>query len=172
MKFNNQQNGFTLIEALVYIALVSGILITATTFAWNIVNSRTIAFTAQEVEQNGRFIMQKISQTFKEANKINAPLIGNSDNTIIVELDDAGSEIVTITQSGNNIQYQYNSDPVVELNSDLVNITNLQFSNLSTTNGSSRNIVVSFSISHVNPNNRPEWSYTQDYQTSIELRDE
>jgi len=166
------KKGFTLIEALVYIALVSGILIAATSFAWNIVNSRTMAFTTQEVEQNGRFIMQKISQIFKEANQINNPAIGATTNSIEVEMDDSGTEVVTISQNGTDIEYQYNSDPAVELNSDLVEINNLQFTNLSTVSGSSRNIGVSFEISHINPSNRPEWVYTQNYEIAIELRDE
>ncbi|MDP2685392.1 MAG: type II secretion system protein [bacterium] len=171
MKIKKLQKGFTLIEALVYIALVSGILIAATSFAWNIVNSRTSAFTAQEVEQNGRFVMQKIGKIFKEANQINIPAIGLSGNIVEVELDDGGTEIVTISQNGTNIEYQYNSDPVVELNSNLVEISDLQFSNLSTVSGSTRNIGVSFTLSHINPANRQEWSYSENYSTTIELRD-
>jgi len=172
MKIKKQQSGFTLIEALVYIALVSGILIVATSFAWNIVNSRTVAFATQEVEQNGRFIMQKTSQIFKEANQINSPAIGASGNSVEIEMDDAGTEIITITQNGTNIEYQYNSDPVMELNSDLVEISDLQFTNLSSNSGSTRNIGISFTLNHINPSNRQEWSYTQNYSTTIELRDE
>ena len=37
---HKKTKGFTLIELLIYIALVSGILIAATSFAWNIINSR------------------------------------------------------------------------------------------------------------------------------------
>ncbi len=168
---NKLQKGFTLIEALVYIALVSGILLAATSFAWNIVNTRTSAFSAQEVEQNGRFIMLKISKIMKEANQINSPAIGLSADTVSVKMDDAGTEIIMISQNGNNIEYQYNSDPVVELNSDLVEISNLQFTNLSSPSGNTRNIGVSFTLSHVDPANRQEWSYVQDYSTTIELRD-
>lgn len=168
---NKLQNGFTLIEALVYIALVSGILLAATSFAWNIVNTRTSAFSAQEVEQNGRFIMQKISQVMREANQINSPAIGLSSNSVEVEMNDAGTETIILSQNDKNIEYQYNSDPAVELNSDLVEISNLEFTNLSSTSGSTRNIGISFTLSHINPANRQEWSYIQDYSTTIELRD-
>lgn len=167
-----QQKGITMIETIVYLTLVSGILLAATSFAWNIINNRTKAFTTQEVEQNGRFIMQKMSQLFKEANQINIPAIGVTGNIIELELDDGGTEVLTISQVGSNIVYQYNLDPSIELNSELVEINNLEFTNFSTISGSSRNIGVSFEISHINPLNRPEWSYTQNYTTTIELRDE
>lgn len=172
MKINKLQKGFTLIEALVYVALVSGILVAATSFAWNIVNNRTTVFTTQEVEQNGRFIMQKISRIFQEANQINAPSIGAFDSTVEVEMDNGGTEVITITQNGPKIEYQYNADPVVELNSDLVEVSNLKFTNFSSASGRTRNIGISFTLSHLNPAARREWSYSENFSTTIELRDQ
>lgn len=161
-----------MIEVLVYIALVAGVLLAATSFAWNIVNSRTIAFTTQEVEQNGRFILQKMSQIIREANQINSPAISVVDSSLEVETDELGAEVIYLDLSGTDVTYQYNTDPAIILNSDLVQISNLQFANLSTNSGSSRNIGISFDISHINPNNRPEWTYTKHFQTAIELRDQ
>lgn len=166
-----QQQGFTLIETLVYLALVSGILLVATSFAWNIINSRTKAFSVQEVEQNGRFITQKISGAIKDANSIVFPLTGNTANSLDLEMNDGGTETISIDLNGDNLEWQQDAGPIISLNSNQVKITNMEFVNLSTVNNRSRNIKLLMTIEHVNPANRTEWQYVEDFETTIELRD-
>ena len=166
-----QQQGVTLIETLVYLALVSGILLVATSFAWNIINSRTKAFTIQEVEQNGRFITQKIAGVIKEANLIVFPLTGDTANNLDLEMDDGGTETISINLNGNDLEWQEDGGPTILLNSNQVKITSMEFVNLSTANNRSRNVKLLMTIEHINPANRTEWQYVEDFETTIELRD-
>ncbi len=163
--------GFTLIEIMVYLALVSGILITATTFAWSVINSRTKAFTIQEVEQNGRYITQKIVGIIQEANSITLPTIGNTTGNLTLVMDDGGTENISINLNGEILEWQQDVGPTILLNSDQVRVTKMEFTNLSSVNDRSRNIKLVMTVEHINPNNRNEWKYIETFETTVELRD-
>lgn len=163
--------GFTLIELLVYLSLVTGILITATTFAWNIIGSRTKAFAVEEVEQNGRLIMERLTRDLHQAVKANEPQPGlGSDKLSLAMRDKAADPIVYYVKEGQLFISQADSQPQA-LSSKEVVISKLIFTNLSSANAKSRNIKISFVISHLNPSNRVEWSFTDTFTTAVELRD-
>ena len=163
--------GLTLIELLVYISLVVGILITATTFAWNIINSRTKAFAIQEVEQNGRFIMEKITQTTYSATDITSPTPGNSANQLELVLKDLTYDPTVFTVVNNTIQMSEGAGGFINLSSDRVRVTDLIFRNMSSANGKTKNVEVTFTLEHLNPDNRQEWQFSDNFKATIELRD-
>ncbi|XOU94295.1 MAG: PilW family protein [Candidatus Kerfeldbacteria bacterium] len=167
-----QQQGITMIETLVYLALVSGILLAATSFAWNIINNRTKAFSIQEVEQNGRFITQKIAGVIKEANAITFPLVGNTASNLDLEMNDGGTQTISINLNGDDLEWQEDAGPTVLLNSNQVRITSMDFVNMSSTNNRTQNIKLVMIIEHVNPAGRTEYEFTEDFETTIELRDQ
>jgi type II secretory pathway pseudopilin PulG len=164
--------GFTLIEVLIYITLVAGILITATSFAWNVINSRTKAFAVQEVEQNGRFIMEKIASMIREANVVSYPAAGGSDDNLQLEMDDSGTLVNTFRLDNEVIQLQEDVGSFIDLSSGNVLVTNLVFSNVSTPDNRTRNVKVNLTLEHINPENRQEWNYVDNFNTTIELRDQ
>ena len=171
--FSNYRSrtGFTLIELLIYIALVSGILIVATTFAWNVINSRTKAFAVQEVQQNGRFIMEKITRAAQGAIDINSPAIGESGNLLNLVMEDSQQDPVIFEVSGGRLRMSQAGGAFIEISSNRVMITNIEFKNLSTPDGRTRNIKVNLTLEHLNPDNRPEWQFSDIFSTAIELRD-
>ena len=164
--------GFTLIEILIYITLVAGILITATSFAWNVINSRTKAFAVQEVEQNGRFIMEKIIQSVNQANDITAPAIGLTDSQLELAMKDVLEDPTVFTLDGNTLKMSQAGGLQIELNSSNALVTRLDFTNFSTANNKTKNIKVELTIEHINPENRQEWNYVDSFNTTIELRDQ
>lgn len=57
---------FTLIELIVYIAIVAVILILASGFAWNIIHGDIKAMVYREVQQNARFAMEKMTRAIRD----------------------------------------------------------------------------------------------------------
>ena len=63
-KFGSDR-GFTLIELIIYIAIVSGVLTLASGFMWNIIEGNAKATSYKEIQQNLRFAMEKMTRSVR-----------------------------------------------------------------------------------------------------------
>ena len=163
--------GFTLIELLIYLSLVSGILIAATSFAWTIINSRTKAFAVQEVEQNGRFITERLTQAIRQAQDVTTPHTGEVSNSLSLIMRDSPLNPTEFTSQNNQVLFSQGGSPPVALNSSQVMVKNLDFYNLSTANGRSHHVRIVLELEHRNPDQRQEWQASDTFATTVELRD-
>jgi type II secretory pathway pseudopilin PulG len=169
----NKKNtaGFTLIELLIYLSLVSGILITASTFAWNIINSRTKAFAVQEVEQNGRFIMEQLTQTVRQAQKIAIPETNADTDRLSVGMRTAQDNPTDIyLEKSRLFMTRGNGAPMV-LHSDQVLVTVFKVSHLIMPGDKSHTVKITLELQHRNPGNRQEWQARETFTTSLTVRD-
>jgi len=155
--------GFTLIEFIIYIAIIGGMLTLITGFLWNIVfgNIKEAAF--QEVQQNARFALTKITQEIKKAKGINSPLHGESPtNSLSLIMADSNLDPTIFEVIDGKLRIRQGSAQPNELISDQVIVSSLQFTNLSyeDTPGTIR---IELTIDHLDPEGQ---SY---YQASINL---
>jgi len=129
---SNRQNrktqlGYTLIELLLYVALV-GIFITgAITFAWDSIYAREKASNMQKVEQEARMAMQRIGYEIRKANSvelIELSRISLVQNGRVVEIS-LNNGAIYITDEG---QYRITSNEI--------EVNQLVFTRLSETNDS------------------------------------
>jgi len=173
----NNKKGATLIELIIYITIVTGILIMASTFAWNIINNKSKSQAVQEVQENGRFIMEKLTQEIRAAYNITS--VTNTPPKLTLSMKDTNLN-PTITEvfylQNNSLMFSQSNQtyctPAVPcvLNSNQVKITNLNFTNLSSGN-KTQNIKINLTIEHINPNQRPEWQASVNLESTVELRD-
>jgi len=162
--------GFTLIELLIYVAILAAILVLLTGFLWTVVFGNIKESSFQEVQQNGRFALTKISQEIKRATGINNPLAGDSPSNLL-SLSMAGSSLnptvfdlddgkLRITQGNPGVSYYLTADQAI--------INELQFTNLSYDNTPGI-IRIEMEISHINPENRVEYQASAKLTSSISL---
>ena len=157
------RKGFTLIEFLIYIAIVSSILVLMSGFLWNIVFGNIKETAYQEVQQNGRFALTKISQEIKKATGIISPANpGDVSDSLTVLMADGSNTIFSVT--GDKLRITQGSPSVsFYLTSDEVKIINLQFTNLSYPN-TPGTVRTEMTIEYLNPSGR------LDYHASINLK--
>lgn len=98
--------GFTLIEFLIYIAIVSLSLVLIAGFALDIIQGGTKTFVHREVQQNARFAMEKISRAIR-----------------------AGQDPIVVFTLSDGILYQGG----LPITTNQVRVTNLQFIPVSNT---------------------------------------
>jgi type II secretory pathway pseudopilin PulG len=79
-----KNEGFTLIELIIYIAIVSLILILSSNFAWDIIQGNVKSNSSREVQQNARFAMERVSRSLREGND---PLIFSVVDGVLYESD-------------------------------------------------------------------------------------
>ena len=131
--------GFTLIELILYIALVAIFLSGAIFFAWDLVYGRQKAMAKQTVDQSARIAMSRIAYEVRRATDV------NSITATSIELEN-GANDTTISLNSNAIDLTTNGAGPYILTSDQVAVTDLSFTDLSSTDQNSNNVLVSITL--------------------------
>lgn len=160
---------FTLIELLLYVTISSLVILAITGFSWNLFLTRVRARTQQEVNQNLRLAADRISFEIRNATSINSV----SASSISLNASESARTPTVIDLSGGQIRLGQGSSgscpstSPCPLTSNLVNVSNLSFTNLSSNSAS---LHLRFSFTLFKNNGRPEYHYNQTYTGSAELR--
>lgn len=167
---NMNQKGFTLIELILYVALVSIFISGAILFAWDIIYGRVKSQVHQEVNQNLRLASKRIIYEVRNASDINS--VGAND-ICLASADSDRNPIKIYVGSGRlRIGWGGGSSDCTGLTSDeiltsnLVSVSSLSFNDLSS--DESKNI--NFTITIDSAEDRKEWERSQTYSSSVELR--
>lgn len=158
------QNGFTLIELLLYVSILAVILLTVSGFLFVILQSQAKNQTIAEVEQQGAFIMQLVTQSTRNATAINSPADGASAATLSINTTTAANNPTVFDLASGVLRVKEGSAAVVPLTNSRVTVSNLTFTNLE---GAIR---IQFTLAAVNPGGRNEFNYSQNFYGSAEVR--
>ena len=174
MKTGNQNNlnyksrGFTLVETLIYITLISGALMTFTSFVTSISNSRNKVYVKQEVQANARMMLNLISQTIKSADSINvaSSTFAVDPGVLNLSMDTIGENptIISLNEDDGFLQIQKGNNTAIPITSDETKITNLVFTNLI-----GNNIRIEITAEYKNSESI-FFYYSTDLQTAVNLR--
>lgn len=162
------QKGFTFIEAILYIAIISIMLSTLIPFAWDIIEGGAQSAVQQEVSSNARFISERIKFEIRNSLGINS-LSANQ----IVLCETAGAcatNPTTITFSSPNITIQNKGATVVNLNSNDVTVGSFTFTNNTSSNNSTQNISFVFTLTQTYSGARRDFSSSATVQSTAEIR--
>ena len=161
--------GFTLIELLLYIGLSSAMLLTVSIFLSVILQSRVDNQVVSEVEQQGWQVMNIITQTIRNSEVINSPMAGSSASQLSLNVSDISLSPTIFSLSGTAILMAEGSNLPVNLTSSRIESSNLNFDNLSITN-TPGTVRITFTLKHINPENKKEYDYTKTFYGSASLR--
>ena len=137
-----QKHGFTLIELILYMTLLSSFVTGAVLFAWDVVYGREKFNQQQIVEQTTRTALARISYEIRRAKKIQSVTAGQ------LILDNGGSTTTIASVSGSVVITSGGLGPYT-LTSNQVTVTDLNFVNNTPLNNTSNNIKVSLSVRQV-----------------------
>ena len=158
---NNQ--GFSLLELLLYIGLASTILLVISGFFVVTLQSRVKNQTIAEVEQQGARVMQIITQKIHNATTLTSPAQGVSSSSL--NLNSGG---IIFDLATNTIRIDEGTP--VNLTSNKVLATDLSFYNLSYTDTPGI-IRIQFTLTYDNPAEKKVHEYSQTFYGSANLRD-
>jgi len=165
----SHQTGFTLLELLLYAAIVGSLLISISYFFATVADSRVKNQTIAEVDQQGRFMMDTMLQTIRNASGINSPSAGANSNSLSVTVPLSGNSPTVYSLSGSSLQIKEGANTPVLLSNSNVSISNLTFTNL-TRPGTNGIVQVSITLNRVNTLSRNEYDYQQTFVGSAELK--
>ena len=164
-------DGFTLIETLIYGLLVSGMILISIIFSLEVSEGSQRARAYQEVQHNARMAVARIVQEIRAANDLNASdsIFGTSSGRLSLAHDDAGNNPTIFDVSGEALRISRAGVATTTLTSDLVRVTGLTFTNLSVSNRT-KNIRISLTVEHLNPDNISIYAASTTMESSAVIR--
>ena len=167
LTINNSQltnKGFTLIELIIYVGIVSIILVSITYLVLDILGSQSKSIAYLEAEQNLRFMKEIMTRDIKSAKDITSL----TADTLV--LKNAPSDDITyaFVSINNKISRQVGEYPSLDINSNEVEVSG-SFSNLSY-GARSRNVRVHLDINYYNPDNLADYRASLSSDFSVSLR--
>ncbi len=170
----NSQQGVTLIELLLYMGIFSILLMVLVQLFGTIVNVNLESQATAAVSQDGRYILNQMAYTIRQAQTFTVPSGFGTTN--------AGSQLQFTTTGGTTYTYSLSTDPVgqqklmvsngissEQLNSVGTTVSNLSFTRLKTSGTSGKNtITISFTLTSTTVEQK---GYQQEnFQTTVGTR--
>lgn len=126
------ENGFTLIEVMVYLGLFAILFGGVILAAYNIVESSDRNQTKAMVQEEGNFLMAKINWVISGAQSITSPAIGAACLApacplSVIKWDTSIGNPVVVSLTGTDMTLTRGSNPPAVLNNNNVQIINLSF---------------------------------------------
>lgn len=168
----NKQKGLTLIEVIIYVAILGMVSTTLLTMSINMMSLKSKGVAQQELASSLRYISQKINYEIRNAKAI-ATTTASSISLTVAD----GSRSPTVFDLNNgNIRMGAGSggecpttSPCV-LNSNLINISQFAVTNLSSGDSKTQNIKYTISGNYINNSGRAEFEASGTISDSVEVR--
>lgn len=165
----NLELGFTFIEAILYVSIVSIMLTALIPFAWDMVEGGTRSAIQQEVSSNARYISERIKYEIRNATGINYTNCGITNKTFSLVNSNSALNPTIITFTSPNITIQQGGGSPLNLNSADVVISS--FSCTQNISGTlSKNISFGFTVDQAYTGPRTDFKSTIIVSTSAEFR--
>ena len=164
--------GFTLIETIIYIAVIGLIIGAFVSFSLSIGNSSNKTYAVQEVQANARFSLDIITQKIQTAVGVNIASSTFDSDPGVLSLTFVSSTLnptlIKLNEDDGILQIIEGMASPVNITSNEVKVTNLQFTNL-TGLGNKENIKIDFTI-EFDDDGGVEFQSTQSLQTAVSIR--
>lgn len=169
------KRGFTLIELLIYIVLAAIILNVSVYAIWQIIESKAKSVSYNEVLNNSRFILEKISFEAKKAKSVEIPgKQGQEAKELLLKMPN-NLEIRFYLKEGKLILERRDASGNIisgfPINSEKTRMAELTFKNLSPNLTRPETFQVKMKINYYNPLGRIEYKAEISSQKTINLRD-
>jgi len=164
-KVSKSGAGFTFIELILYISIVTIMLSAIIPFAWSIIGSGAKSATEQEVFSQARYVSERIKYEIRQASgitNVSATSVSltnfSPDTTTVIDLF---SEKARINKNGTG---------AVNLNSDDTKVTDLTFTDYTSTDNKTKHIGFILTIEQAGSSQRQEFKETVTFRSSAEVR--
>ena len=161
--------GVSLVETIIYIGIASIMFVAITSFVILILDSRNRNFAINEVEQQGVYVMNFITQNIRNSVGILNPERGESDTDLSIDVSDFSLDTTNFFFSDNSISIKRNNNASEKITSSKVIVSDLSFENLSKSD-SYDSIGIEFTIEYANPSEKDQLNYSKTFYGSASTR--
>lgn len=161
-----KKTGFTFVELILYISIVTVMLSALVPFAWNIIGAASKSNTEQEVFSQARFISERIKYEIRNSTGIN--LVTATSVSLVTSAPATNPTVIDFV--GGNIRIKQGAGAVVVLNSPDMAISGLVFTNNTSGDNKTKNVSYVFTLSANYGSGRQEFVENTTVRSSAEVR--
>jgi prepilin-type N-terminal cleavage/methylation domain-containing protein len=169
MRLRSTQKGFTLVEVLVATALIVMLLGSLVSFSILLAQAQARSKVVAEVENQGLFFMQTVTQSIRNAQSINLPATSTSASTLSLAYANAAQSPTVFALSNSAAMMAQGSTSAAMLISPQVQVSNLTFQNLSAS-GTPGVIRIQFTVSYASSSGSSIYTYSRSFVGAASLR--
>ena len=157
----------SIVEILLYVAIVSIFVISIISVIFNLIDSNNKRQAIEKVNLEAQSIILFFQKEMRSANSIVSPIINQSGTTLKI-ISDNNSEREIIIVDG-NIYIRVDGGEQVQINSSKVNLFDAQFVNASNDN-TTGSILFRFNLKFNTQESLQSFNYSQNYETSFTIK--
>lgn len=169
LRIRESRRGVTLIELLLAVTVSAALLLTIVALITVTLSARIKSQSAIDVEDEGRFATEVISQAIRNSSGIAAPAAGSESSSLTLSFTDSSKNPTVFSVNQGRLYVTEGSSSAVPLTSGRVLISNLSFWNRSK-NGTPGSIQYSFRLERVNTAGKNEYDYARIFRGAASLR--
>ena len=172
----NMKKSFTLIEVLLYIAIVTGVMSALIIFAWNAIILGAKNNTQQELYAQARIVSERILYEIRDANDINT----GSSNFDVNLASNASYQLSLVSDSPNNptifsvaagiVMIKQGAAAITPLHSTTISVSSLVFTNYSSADGKTKHIGYTLQFTKTGSSAQQQYKGTVTLESSAEVR--
>lgn len=164
-KIAHNKRGFTMVELLLYMAFLTILVTILTSLFTAIVDVQLDSQSISSVEQDGKYIISRLTYDIQRADSINTPaIIGAQSSSLVLTIDSVSN---TYNISGGNLQLTNNLG-TNNLNGYDSSISNFTIDRIGNPGGIEDTLKISFTVT--SRTIRQKGLESHDYTTTIALR--
>ena len=165
-KLKIKEKGFTFIELILYVAILTIILSALVPFAWNAVETGVKSAVQQEVNANARYISERIKYEIRNSTGINSV----AATSISLATSTPATNPTIIDLSAGNIRIKQGAGSTMNLNSANTVVNSLTFTNYTSGNNKTKHIQFVMTVAASFAAARHEYQDSVVLESSAELR--
>jgi prepilin-type N-terminal cleavage/methylation domain-containing protein len=147
MKKLNTQKGFSLLELIIYIAIIGVFLVSVIQFTTTIIRAGEKAKVLNEVQQNARFAMERMKREIRTADGVNtgSSTFSSHPGVLSLEHDTPALDPTVFDLSSGTLQITQGAGSAIDLTSSKVEVSNFVLHDRSVS-GRTRNIQIQLTV--------------------------
>lgn len=169
MSIEAPKKGFTLIELMLYVAIVSVLLSTVVGLYMALAQSRTKMQAVSEVEMQGYHAMAQVTAAIRGGQSISSPTPGNASGSLTLVTGATSTNPTIIDVMSSTLRIKEGTSNPIALTNSRVQVSNLVFENF-TNPGTEGSIFVYFTLSNVNLTGRYDSTYSAIFYGAATIR--
>lgn len=172
MQLVKNKKGVTLLETVIYVAVIAVVLTTMSVWMIDLMRIRAKNQVISEVQTNGRLILNRLSDASRHAELVNtgSSTFGSDPGVLSFDMVDAGEDptVFSLTADDGEFQVSVAGGGATSITSDVVSISNLVFTDL-TSSEDLAIIQVEFTVTAVNSTGSPLYDYEESFQSALRI---
>ncbi len=168
MKIQNvkKQEGFTLIEFLIYSVIVSFIVGALVLTAVNIMQARARLDTSEEVIYNGKTIIESITSHVRQAESFS--ILEGGELSLVMSVEEHNPTEFHLVDDV--VSIKRGEGGFIPISSETVTVSNLEFTDVSHFGAPAGTVKVELTVEYSNPAGREEYDFSRTFSTTENIR--